>query len=51
MIESALSEVFPVTGLRVHFILTQEAAPKNNPDSPMVRTALELFGGRVIEEE
>jgi len=51
MIERALSEVFPATGLRVHFILTQEAAPKNNPDNPMVRTALELFGGRVIEEE
>jgi DNA polymerase III subunit gamma/tau len=51
MIERALAEIFPAVALHIHFILTKDSAPKDTPDNPMVRTALELFGGRVIEEE
>lgn len=37
--------------VRVSFLLTQEAASKHEQDNPVVKTALEMFGGRVIKDE
>ena len=40
------------TDLRVNFVLSKEAAqPKDNADSnPMIKSALDAFGGRIIRE-
>jgi DNA polymerase-3 subunit gamma/tau len=51
IIEKTLSELLPQVRLRVHFILTQDTAPKSEPENPLIRTALKMFGGRVIKED
>jgi DNA polymerase-3 subunit gamma/tau len=51
IIERAISELFNVN-LRVNFILSQEN--KHNEDhlnTPFIKSALDMFGGRVIKEE
>jgi len=51
LIEAALSELLH-TSLRVNFTLSQEAKTKENTqDSTFVKSALQMFGGRVIKEE
>jgi len=38
--------------LRVNFILSQDSkAPENHIDNPLIKSALEVFGGRLIKEE
>ncbi|MDD5155475.1 MAG: hypothetical protein PHF11_03205, partial [Candidatus Omnitrophica bacterium] len=51
ILEKTFSEFLHNTRLRIHFILTQEAAPRNEPENPLLKTALKMFGGRVIKEE
>jgi len=51
IIEKLISELFDNVKLRLNFILTKETAQKNNEDNPLIRSALDMFGGRVIREE
>jgi DNA polymerase-3 subunit gamma/tau len=51
LIETAISELMH-TSLRVNFILSQEAKAKDSAkDSVYVKSALQMFGGRVIKED
>ena len=50
ILEKIFLELLHNARLRLHFILTQDVAPKNEPENPLLRTALKMFGGRVIKE-
>ena len=51
IIEKSLCELFK-TDLKVSFILSQDPKPKSkNENNPFVKSALDMFGGRVIKEE
>ena len=51
LIEKSISELLNA-GLRVHFVLSEQASEKiDNGNSPFIKSALEMFGGRVIKEE
>jgi DNA polymerase-3 subunit gamma/tau len=50
IIEAAISQVCNVR-VRVQFILSQEAVRKETSDNPIVKSALDMFDGRVIREE
>ncbi|MCX5703650.1 MAG: DNA polymerase III subunit gamma/tau [Candidatus Omnitrophica bacterium] len=51
IIEKSLAELFN-TNLRVNFILSQDSKPRvDNGNNPFIKTALDMFGGRVIREE
>ncbi|MDD5237331.1 MAG: hypothetical protein PHU96_00005, partial [Candidatus Omnitrophica bacterium] len=50
IIEKSLSELFN-TALKANFILSQEFKQKeDSQNSPFIKTALEMFGGKVIKE-
>jgi DNA polymerase-3 subunit gamma/tau len=51
LLEKAFSELLHNVRLRIHLILTQDAAlPTDEPENPLLKTALKMFGGRVIKE-
>ena len=50
LIERILAELFKVN-MRVNFLLSQELSSKENSNDPFIRSALETFGGRIINEE
>ncbi len=50
IIEAAISQVCNVR-VRVQFVLSQEAVRKETSDNPIVKSALDMFNGRVIREE
>ncbi len=51
IIEKNISELFN-TGLRVNFILSDEVQKQESPaGNPFVRSALDMFKGRIIKEE
>lgn len=51
IIEKSLSELFNVN-LRVNFILSQEVKPKqDSQDNTFIKSALNVFGGRIVKEE
>ena len=51
LIEKGISELLK-TNVRVNFILSQELKHKDeNEDSPAIKSALDMFHGRVIREE
>jgi DNA polymerase-3 subunit gamma/tau len=51
IIEKSLSELFKVN-LRVNFILSQEVKPKqDSQDTSFIKSALNVFGGRIVKEE
>ncbi|MGE5197665.1 MAG: DNA polymerase III subunit gamma/tau [Deltaproteobacteria bacterium] len=51
IVEQAIAGLFPNVRLKLHFILTRESAVKSEPENPILKTALEMFGGRVVKEE
>jgi len=51
IIEKSVSELFK-TNLKLNFILTQETKSKDESENnPFIKSALEMFQGRVIKEE
>lgn len=51
IIEKSVSELFQ-TNLRLNFILSQESKQEDtNQNHPFLRTALDMFGGRIIQGE
>jgi len=51
IIEKSISELFN-TNLKVNFILSEQGRQKeDNGNSPFIKSALEMFDGRVIKEE
>jgi len=50
LIEGAISKVCNAS-VRIQFILSQDAARKENSENPIVKSALDMFNGRVIREE
>jgi DNA polymerase-3 subunit gamma/tau len=51
ILEKVFSESLHNVKLRLHFVLTQEpAAAKDEPENPLLKTALKMFGGRVIRD-
>ncbi len=51
IIEKSISELFNKS-LRVNFILSTQARQKeDNEKNPFIKSALEMFGGRIIKEE
>jgi DNA polymerase-3 subunit gamma/tau len=51
IIEKCMSELFNAN-LRVNFILSEESRQKeDNGNNPFIKSALEMFGGRVIKED
>ncbi len=51
LIEKIFSELLN-TNLRINFVLSKDVAQKNNSEaSPVVKSVLDMFNGRVIKEE
>lgn len=51
ILEKIFSELLHNIKFRFHFVLSQDAAvARNEPDNPLLKTALKMFGGRVIKE-
>lgn len=51
LIEKSISDLLNA-GLRVHFVLSERTSEKtDNGSNPFIKSALEMFGGRVIKEE
>lgn len=49
ILEKVISEVFQNVKLRINFTLTKEEASRDESDSPAIKNALKMFGGRVIK--
>jgi hypothetical protein len=51
IVEKSVSELFN-TNLKINFVLSQDLKPAvDNENNPFIKSALEMFGGRVIKQE
>ncbi len=51
LVEKILGEVFPAARLRIAFMLSAEPSSRKKEENPMIKTALEMFGGRLLSSE